>query len=216
MPLPEELSDVIYNVQPTPAETSNNSSALVGYANDAQLLSDYVEQQSQHLELTDCNIELMDQYQLTDQIDLCSDDIELPLVSEPFNILAPPPIFTKATPPASNQLLPPIELPTIAVVKKAPMKASEIVAEVKTRKQLPLPAKRTLIVNDSTLACEAEVGKEVGVAVAPALSYEAWLDYVIELINDSIEPDAATPPAAVSSRLVQHRLHAHKVSKCIK
>lgn len=211
MPLPEELSDVIYNVQPTPAENCSNNSAFVGYANDTQLLSDYSEQQSQHLELTDCNIELMDQYQLTDQIDLCSDDIELPLVSEPFNILAPPPIFTKATPPATNQLLPPIELPTIAVVKKAAIKASEIVTEVKTRKQLPLPAKRTLIVNDSTLACDAAV-ENVSMTVAPALSYEAWLDYVIEIINDSLEPDTMVAPAAVSSRLVQHKYHVHKVS----
>ncbi|KAH8310847.1 hypothetical protein KR044_003217, partial [Drosophila immigrans] len=206
LPLPEDLSDVVYNVDSTPTQNSASSNAVVRYANDAQLLSNYdiyAEEQSQHLELTDCNIELMDQYQLTDQIDLCSDDIELPLVSEPFNILAPPPIFTKAPPPPTNQL-PAIELPTISVIKETAIKASEIVKEVKTRKQPPLPAKRTLIVNESTTAAV----EAVGVAVQPALAYEAWLDYVIELINESIEPLAEQ--ASVSERMVQHSFHVHK------
>ncbi|KAH8419234.1 hypothetical protein KR222_011241 [Zaprionus bogoriensis] len=195
-----DLPDVVYNVDSTLADPTSNSSAVVHYANDGQILPDF-EPQSQHLELTDCNIELMDQYQLTDQIDLCSDDIELPLVGEPFNILAPPPV--------ANQL-PPIELPTIAVIKKSTIKASEIVSEVKTRKQLPLPAKRTLIVNDAALACETAI-EDVSVTAAPALSYEAWLDYVIELINESIEPQAiSATEQPVCSRLVQHRLHAHK------
>ncbi|KAM8705309.1 hypothetical protein ACLKA7_009728 [Drosophila subpalustris] len=209
LPLPEELPDVVYNVDSTPAQNSANNSAVVRYANDAQLLSNYdiyAEQQNQHLELTDCNIELMDQYQLTDQIDLCSDDIELPLVGEPFNILAPPPIFAKAAPPTTNQL-PAIELPTISVIKESAIKASEIVNEVKTRKQPPLPAKRHLIVNESTDTAAVEA---VGVEVEPALAYEAWLDYVIELINDSVEPSPVQEQAAVSTRLVQHSLHVHK------
>ncbi|XP_062124721.1 uncharacterized protein C2orf42 homolog isoform X1 [Drosophila sulfurigaster albostrigata] len=198
--LPEDLSDVVYNVDAaTPTQNSASNNAVVRYANDAQLLSNYdiyAEQHNQHLELTDCNIELMDQYQLTDQIDLCSDDIELPLISEPFNILAPP--------PAPANQLPAIELPTISVIKETAIKASEIVKEVKTRKQPPLPAKRTLIVNETNTTTV----ETVGVEVQPALAYEAWLDYVIELINDSIEPVAEQ--AAVSTRPVQHSLHVHK------
>ncbi|XP_064549417.1 uncharacterized protein LOC135435993 isoform X2 [Drosophila montana] len=208
LPMPEELSDIIYDVNTTPSSNSTCSSLV----NDTQLLSNFdiyaEQQQDQHLELTDCNIELMDQYQLTDQIDLCSDDIELPLVSEPFNILAPQPIYTKAPPAANNQhQLHAIELPTIAVVKKSAIKASEIVEEVKTRKQPPLPAKRALIVNEPT--CKTAAAETVGVAVEPALAYQAWLDYVIELLNVSIEPDP-TAMQAVSTRQLLQSFHVHK------
>ncbi|XP_030562953.1 uncharacterized protein C2orf42 homolog [Drosophila novamexicana] len=207
LPMPEELSDIIYDVNTTPSSNSNCSNLV----NDAQLLSNFdiyaEQQQDQHLELTDCNIELMDQYQLTDQIDLCSDDIELPLVGEPFNILAPQPIYTKA-PPAANNQLHAIELPTIAVVKKSAIKASEIVEEVKTRKQPPLPAKRALIVNEPN--CKTAAAAEaVGVAVEPALAYQAWLDYVIELLNVSIEPDPAAMQAVNTRQLLQS-FHVHK------
>ncbi|EDV90765.1 GH13997 [Drosophila grimshawi] len=202
-----DLSDLIYDVDidTTPAAlNSGSSSAVVRCANDAQLLSNcdiYAEEEQEqhdhHLELTDCNIELMDQYQLTDQIDLCSEDIELPLVGEPYNILAPPAAVT-------NQL-PAIELTTFAVVKKPALKASEIVDEVKTRKQPPLPAKRALIVNEPTAA----VVEAVSVAVEPALAYAAWLEYVIELLNESIEP-ATESEQAVSMRQVLQQFHVHK------
>ncbi|XP_017869084.1 PREDICTED: uncharacterized protein C2orf42 homolog [Drosophila arizonae] len=206
LPMPEEFSDIIYDMDSMPAAHSVSSSCA---PNDAQLLSNFdiyaEQQQDQHLELTDCNIELMDQYQLTDQIDLCSEDIELPLVSEPYNILTPQPIYAKAPPAATNQL-PAIELPTIAVVKKAAIKASEIVDEVKTRKQPPLPAKRALIVNEPTCTTVVE---PVGVAVQPALAYEAWLDYVIELLNSTIEPEPA-PQQAISTRQILQTFHVHK------
>ncbi|XP_023160837.2 uncharacterized protein LOC111592695 isoform X2 [Drosophila hydei] len=206
LPMPEALSDIIYDMDTAPTAHSASSSCA---PNDAQLLSNFdiyaEQQQDQHLELTDCNIELMDQYQLTDQLDLCSEDIELPLVSEPYNILAPQPIFAKAPPAAANQL-PAIELPTIAVVKKSAIKASEIVDEVKTRKQPPLPAKRALIVNEPTCTTAVEA---VGVAVQPALAYEAWLDYVIELLNSTIEPEPV-PQQAISTRQMLQSFHVHK------
>ncbi|ALC47162.1 CG2321, partial [Drosophila busckii] len=204
--MPDALSDVIYNVEPAPVQANGTSgNAVVHYANDAQLLSNYDiygEQQDQHLELTDCNIELMDQCQLTNQIDLSSDDLELPLVSEPYNILAPPAIFAKTTATTASNQLPPIELPTIAVVKKPAIKASEIVDEVKARKQPPLPAKRALIVNDPIVAANAI--ETVDEAVQPALAYSCWLDHVIELLNESIVPLLAQ---ALSTHLVQQSFY---------
>ncbi|XP_030370692.1 uncharacterized protein LOC115621240 [Scaptodrosophila lebanonensis] len=221
--------DVILNVDnmlaaaPTHNNSNNNCSSPteVRYASDAHLLSScdiYTEPKEQmqdeatHLELTDCNIELMDQYQLTDQIDLCSDDIALPVGSEPYNILAASPIYTEATSSVANQL-PPIELPTIAVVKKPPIaiKATEIVTEVKSRKQPHLPAKRALIVNCPSAATAAAAVETVGVAVEPALAYSAWLEHVIELLNELVEPaDLEAAPATLVTRQVQQSFYVHK------
>ncbi|XP_001357744.3 uncharacterized protein C2orf42 homolog [Drosophila pseudoobscura] len=210
LPLPD-LSDGAFNLDsmqaaPTSHSTSNSSSALIHYANDSQLLSNcdvLAEPEEQHIELTDCNIELMDQYQPTDQIDL---DIELPMISEPYNILTAPPIYSD-TPAVVTEQLPPIELSTIAVVKKSPVKATEIVGEVKTRKQPPLPAKRDLIVNrpsspaNNSLCVDADV--------QPTLAYSAWLDHVIELLNDCLEPEC-TPEPGLSTRSVHQSFHVHK------
>ncbi|KAH8271170.1 hypothetical protein KR018_000772 [Drosophila ironensis] len=207
LPLPE-LSDGAFNLDNMQAasagqSTSSASNALVHYANDSQLLAN-CDVYAEPIELTDCNIELMDQFQPTDQIDLCSEDIELPLISEPYNILAAPPVFSE---PAEQM---PIELATIAVVKKTPVKASEIVAEVKSRKQPPLPAKRELIVNNP-----AEQARPLGdtlcmnAAVEPALSYSAWLDHVIELLNEELRP-IGTPIAGISKRQVQQSFYVHR------
>ncbi|KAH8383876.1 hypothetical protein KR009_010949 [Drosophila setifemur] len=211
LPMPD-LSDGAFNLDNMQAATSiqSNSTAtsLVHYANDSLLLSN-CDVYAEPIELTDCNIELMDQYQPTDQIDLCSEDIELPLISEPYNILAAPPIFTESTPSAVGDQLP-IELATLAVVKKTPVKASEIVAEVKSRIQPPLPAKRDLIVNNSA-ASVTQIMDSIclDASVQPALSYSAWLDHVIELLNDVLEP-VEMPQAGLSKRLVQQNFHVHK------
>ncbi|XP_020811959.1 uncharacterized protein LOC110186959 [Drosophila serrata] len=214
LPLPD-LSDGAFNLDnmqaaATTSHSNSNqatSNALIHYANDSQLLSN-CDVYAEPIELTDCNIELMDQFQPTDQIDLSSEDIELPLISEPYNILAAPPIFSEASPAVVTDQLP-IELATIAMVKKAaPVKASEIVTEVKSRKQPPLPAKRALIVNkpDQTQVLDTPC---LEASVQPALAYSAWLDHVVELLNESLEPQA-TPQAGITKRLVQQSFHVHK------
>lgn len=182
---------------------SSTNDALIHYANDSQLLSN-LDVYAEPIELTDCNIELMDQFQPTDQLDICSEDIELPLISEPYNILAAPPIFTEATPSVVADQLP-IELATISMVKKAPVKFSEIVTEVKSLKQPSLPAKRELIVNGAASAASACLDA----SVQPALSYSAWLDHVIELLNESCEP-LETESNTLTKRLVQQNFHVHK------
>ncbi|XP_022226221.2 uncharacterized protein LOC111076654 isoform X2 [Drosophila obscura] len=212
LPLPD-LSDGAFNLDSMQAATSNpsssnSSSALIHYANDSQLLSNcdvFAEPEEQHIELTDCNIELMDQYQPTDQIDL---DIELPMISEPYNILTAPPIYSEAMPTAVTEQLPPIELlPALAVVKKTPIKATEIVGEVKTRKQPPLPAKRDLIVNGPSSPANDSLCVDAN--VQPALAYSAWLDHVIELLNDCLEP-VCTPEPGLSTRSIHQSFHVHK------
>ncbi|XP_016976045.1 uncharacterized protein LOC108042333 [Drosophila rhopaloa] len=209
-----DLSDGVFNLDNMQAatsshNTSNTNDAFVHYANDSQLLSN-CDVFAEPIELTDCNIELMDQFQPTDQIDICSEDIELPLISEHYNILAAPPIFTEATPSVDTDQLP-IELATISVVKKAPVKVSEIVREVKTRKQPPLPAKRDLIVNNSDKVTPVVNTLCLDASVQPALSYSAWLDHVIELLNERFEP-LETPNAGLTKRLVQQNFHVHKDS----
>ncbi|EDW81425.2 uncharacterized protein Dwil_GK11030 [Drosophila willistoni] len=213
LPVPD-ISDITFNVDSMQADMISSQST-VHYANDAQLLSNcnfYGEPEDQHLELTDCNIELMDEYQLTDQIDLSSEDIELPMMSgEPLNILTAPPIFTeKQPPPAVSNQLPPIELPTISVVKKAPIKASEIVTEVKGRRQPTLPAKRELIVNNSTSSSSVEIPIFASPEVQPALAYSAWLDYVIEVLNTSMEPEDEGLTMEPKKQLMNQRFHVHK------
>ncbi|XP_037946025.1 uncharacterized protein LOC119678328 [Teleopsis dalmanni] len=207
-----------------------------------------------HMELSDCNIELMDQFQLTDQIDLCSDDISLPaLVADQSNLfsvlqgatvplttaitnssadtclstnisydlsgsntvskslLKPKTLTTASTtslitadPSAIETTLPPIELPTIAVVKKYPVKASSLVTEVKTRLYPPIPAKRALIVNTPKsqtplVGVDTDINEE---AAEPSLAYSAWLEYVIEIINDSVE--------IVDEPNIKHSFHVHE------
>ncbi|KAH8338568.1 hypothetical protein KR059_009950 [Drosophila kikkawai] len=211
LPLPD-LSDGAFNLDNMQAATTKShsdsnqaSSALIHYANDSQLLSN-CDVYAEPIELTDCNIELMDQFQPTDQIDLSSEDIELPLISEPYNILAAPPIFSEASP--ADQL--PIELATISMVKKAaPVKASEIVREVKSRKQPPLPAKRALIVNKPAAANQVLDTPCQEACVQPALAYSAWLEHVVELLNEALEP-RETPQAGISKRLVQQNFHVHR------
>ncbi|XP_043654972.1 uncharacterized protein C2orf42 homolog [Drosophila teissieri] len=207
LPLPN-LSDGVFNLDNMQAATSAHSTsstndALIHYANDSQLLSN-CDVYAEPIELTDCNIELMDQFQPTDQLDICSEDIELPLISEPYNILAAPPIFTEATPSVVTDQLP-IELATISVVKKTPVKFSEIVTEVKSLKQPSLPAKRDLIVNNAA----STVSVCLDDSVQPALSYSAWLDHVIELLNESCEP-LETPNATLTKRSVHQNFHVHK------
>ncbi|XP_017083104.2 uncharacterized protein LOC108115972 [Drosophila eugracilis] len=207
LPLPD-LTDGVFNLDNMQAatsshNTSNTNDALIHYANDSQLLSN-CDVYAEPIELTDCNIELMDQFQPTDQLDICSEDIELPLITEPYNILAAPPIFTETTPSVVTEQLP-IELATISVVKKTPVKFSEIVTEVKSVRQPPLPARRDLIVNNAATAASVCLDP----SVQPALSYLAWLDHVIELLNDAFEP-LETPGAGLTKRLVQHNFHVHK------
>ncbi|XP_017038959.1 uncharacterized protein LOC108086533 [Drosophila ficusphila] len=210
LPLPD-ITDGVFNLDNMQAatsshNTSNTSDAFIHYANDSQLLSN-CDVFGEPIELTDCNIELMDQFQPTDQIDICSEDIELPLISEPYNILAAPPIFTEATPAVVTDQLP-IELATISVVKKAPVKVSEIVTEVKSRKQPPLPAKRDLIVNHLGTSTPVIENICLDAAVQPALSYSAWLDHVIELLNELFEP-LETPSGGQTKRLVEQNFHVH-------
>jgi len=213
LPLPD-LTDGVFNLDNMQAatsshSTSNTNDALIHYANDSQLLSN-CDVYAEPIELTDCNIELMDQFQPTDQLDICSEDIELPLISEPYNILAAPPIFTEATPSVVTDQLP-IELATISVVKKTPVKFSEIVTEVKSVKQPALPAKRELIVNKTASATSVKDTLSVDASIQPALSYSAWLDHVIELLNERFEP-IETPGVVLTKRLVQQNFHVHKVS----
>ncbi|XP_041565565.1 uncharacterized protein LOC108148639 isoform X1 [Drosophila elegans] len=211
LPLPD-LTDGVFNLDNMQASsssqnTSNTNDAFIHYANDSQLLSN-CDVYAEPIELTDCNIELMDQFQPTDHIDICSEDIELPLISEPYNILAAPPIFAEGTPAVVTDQLP-IELATISMVKKAPVKVSEIVTEVKSRKQPPLPAKRDLIVNNSAKVTPVIENLCLDASVQPALSYVAWLDHVIELLNEGLEP-LETPNAGLTIRLVQQNFHVHK------
>ncbi|XP_016931152.4 uncharacterized protein C2orf42 homolog [Drosophila suzukii] len=211
LPLPD-LTDGVFNLDNMQAatsshSTSNTNDALIHYANDSQLLSN-CDVYAEPIELTDCNIELMDQFQPTDQLDICSEDIELPLISESYNILAAPPIFTETTPSVVTDQLP-IELATISVVKKTPVKFSEIVTEVKSVKQPSLPAKRDFIVNKTASATSVKDTLSVDASIQPALSYSAWLDHVIELLNERFEP-IETPEVALTKRLVQQNFHVHK------
>ncbi|XP_036323045.1 uncharacterized protein LOC118736970 [Rhagoletis pomonella] len=190
-----------------------------------------------HLELSDCKIELMDQFELTDQIDLSTtDDITLQqeqtwlgngisiLEAPVLNSTAPSTACTEVSPVLkasnthhtsyynnnsllkSNQVLeaPPIELPTIAMVKKCPVKASELVNEVNTRKFPPLPAKRSLIVNGTNQSEQQQSndGSQVSDVGEPSLAFSAWLDYVIEILNESI--------SIVEERSVEHTFHVHE------
>ncbi|SPP82860.1 uncharacterized protein C2orf42 homolog isoform X1 [Drosophila guanche] len=208
LPLPD-LSDGAFNLDSMQAatsnhSTSNSSSALIHYANDSQLLSNcdlFAEPEEQHIQLTDCNIELMDQYQPTNQIDL---DIELP--SEPYNRLTAPSIFSETMPAVVAEQQPSLELPAIAVVKKT-IKATEIVDEVTSRKQPPLPAKRDLIVNRPSSPASKSLC--VDADVQPALAYSAWLDHVIELLNGCLEPVCTTEPG-LSTRSIQQSFNVHK------
>ncbi|XP_011197631.2 uncharacterized protein LOC105222127 [Bactrocera dorsalis] len=99
---------------------------------------------------------------------------------------------------------PPIELPTIAVVKKCPVKASDLVNSVHTRKFPPLPEKRSIIVNGvKTLEQHsAHVESIVSSGDEPSLAFSSWLDYVIEVINDSV--------GIVEERSVEHTFHVHE------
>uniref|UniRef100_A0A034WRW0 Uncharacterized protein C2orf42 n=1 Tax=Bactrocera dorsalis TaxID=27457 RepID=A0A034WRW0_BACDO len=99
---------------------------------------------------------------------------------------------------------PPIELPTIAVVKKCPVKASDLVNSVNTRKFPPLPEKRSIIVNGvNTLEQHsAHVGSIVSSGDEPSLAFSSWLDYVIEVINESV--------GIVEERSVEHTFHVHE------
>ncbi|EDV30527.1 uncharacterized protein Dana_GF22890, isoform A [Drosophila ananassae] len=210
-----DLSEGVFNLDNMQAATSSQSTstatnALVHYANDSQVLAN-CDVYAEPIALTDCNIELMDQFQPTDQIDLTSEEIQLPLISEPYNILAAPSVFAESSPAVVSDQLP-IELATIAVVKKTPVKASEIVNEVKSRKQPPLPAKRDLIVNNCNTAAKCRPIMEticLDPSVQPSLSYSAWLEHVIELLNESLEP-SEMPPAGVSKRVVEHKFHVHR------
>uniref|UniRef100_W8C170 Uncharacterized protein C2orf42 n=1 Tax=Ceratitis capitata TaxID=7213 RepID=W8C170_CERCA len=193
-----------------------------------------------HLELSDCKIELMDQFELTDQIDLSTtEDITLQQeqtwLGNGISILEAPVVNTStttttigctATPTTleatnvaqntafynGNSLLkasqvveaPPIELPTIAMVKKCPVKASELVNSVNTRKFPPLPAKRSLIVNGVTHLEHQQTNDEniISSNEVPSLAFSSWLDYVIEAINESVE--------IVEERNVEHTFHVHE------
>ncbi|XP_053947116.1 uncharacterized protein LOC128855908 [Anastrepha ludens] len=191
-----------------------------------------------HLELSDCKIELMDQFELTDQIDLSTTDditlqqeqtwlgngisiLEAPVLNSTASTIGcnevSPVLETPSTTPHtayydSNSLLktnqvveaPPIELPTIAMVKKYPVKASELVNEVNTRKFPPLPAKRSLIINGKLESEEKQtnVGSQTNDIEEPSLAFSAWLDYVIEVINESV--------GTVEERNVEHTFHVHE------
>ncbi|KAH8267867.1 hypothetical protein KR026_009840 [Drosophila bipectinata] len=212
-----DLSEGVFNLDNLQAagssqSTSTASNALVHYANDSQLLSN-CNFFGEPIELTDCNIELMDQFQPTDQIDLTSEEIQLPLISEPYNILAAPSVFAESTPAVVSDQLP-IELATIAVVKKTPVKVSEIVDEVKSRKQPPLPAKRDLIVNNNNKNSAAKCRPitesiRLDPSAQPSLAYSAWLEHVIELLNEGLKP-AESPPPGVSMRINEHDFHVHR------
>ncbi|XP_067618834.1 uncharacterized protein [Eurosta solidaginis] len=193
-----------------------------------------------HLELSDCKIELMDQFEPTDQIDLSSTDditiqgdatwlgnsisiLEAPVLStstaSAINCNTVSPVIKAPTTPTdhasyynNNSLLKanqvvealPIELPTIAMVKKCPIKAKELVHEVNTRKFPPLPAKRSLIVNKPTTTMQPhhENIDEKLQREQPSLAFSAWLDYVIEVINESV--------TIVEQRNVEHTFHVHE------
>ncbi|XP_011193281.3 uncharacterized protein LOC105219053 [Zeugodacus cucurbitae] len=191
-----------------------------------------------HLELSDCKIELMDQFELTDQIDLSTtDDITLQQehtwLGNGISILEAP-ILNNTTPNDSctnettnvdtshlthattifnnNSLLksnhvveaPPIELPTIAVVKKCPVKASELAHSVNTRKFPPLPGKRSVIVNGVNTLEQHQTNEEsvASHSEEPSLAFSSWLDYVIEVINESV--------GIVEERSVEHTFHVHE------
>lgn len=192
-----------------------------------------------HLELSDCKIELMDQFELTDQIDLSTTDditlqqehtwlgngisiLEAPILNsttpndrcasesatlETANLTHSTTIYNDNSILKSNQVVeaPPIELPTIAVVKKCPVKASELVNSVNTRKFPPLPTKRSIIVNGvKTLEQhQTKVDSIVSSSDEPSLAFSSWLDYIIEVINESV--------SIVEERSVEHTFHVHEV-----
>ncbi|XP_036214548.2 uncharacterized protein [Bactrocera oleae] len=115
-------------------------------------------------------------------------------------------IYNNNTLLKSNHVVeaPPIQLPTIAVVKKCPVKASELVNSLNTRKFPPLPEKRSIIVNGVTSLEQRPANDEsiVSSSKEPSLAFSSWLDYVIEVINDSV--------GIVEERSVEHIFHVHE------
>lgn len=110
------------------------------------------------LELTDCQIELMDQFKLTDQIDLCHSEIELTdadLMSESLNAF--PPLLIEND------------------------NGVDIVEE-KLDVQFDV---------DNTCGQIQESGNDVGGicidAVETSFEFDAWLSFVVERINSSMD-----------------------------
>lgn len=150
--------------------------------------------ESTRLELSDCNIELMDQFQLTDQIDLCNDEVILS-DSDLFqgtSIIMPDLSDTIVDDliVAQNQNHPQVVMPV------APAQVVENTAVAIATKK---PKKVIVAQSTGSLATAAAASNGIQpVDRGPSLEYVVWLDHVIECINMSIDYNSKDPNVTLS------------------
>ncbi|XP_055907514.1 uncharacterized protein C2orf42 homolog [Eupeodes corollae] len=157
---------------------------------------DVMNEQSTRLELSDCNIELMDQFELTNQIDLCNGGVILS-DTDLFqgNSIVMPDLSDTIVDDlivAQNQNQPQLMLPItpLPVVEQNAVRISK----KKTKKvNIAHSPKKTLEVVKSAVV---DAGK--GLNPGPSLEYVMWLDHVIECINMNVDFNSEEPNVSLS------------------
>lgn len=121
------------------------------------------------LELTDCQIELMDHFKLTDQIELCNDDIEI----DPTDHIYPYDCLFDIDTSLEGQL--PITTKTEVLNIPTKKRSQKLTIEV----QKPL-------INQQVLASKVN------------MEFNLWLSSVIEMINNSMDYNGNGRPAPIT------------------
>lgn len=164
-----------------------------------QIVDEPMTDVSQSLEFTDCQIELMDQFKLTDHIDLCNNEIPLndPNVCEPI-------LYDFGVDAAiNNGISQPTD--TNAMLSLIPAYDSTMSTADKPEKQQPLilkPLVSSGTVSSSVISKKQRQNSddEDDLSCSDSLQFEHWLSSVVERINNTMDfNDDGRPPKLVFS-----------------
>lgn len=165
-----------------------------------QIVDEAMTDVSQSLEFTDCQIELMDQFKLTDHIDLCNNEIPCvePIICEPilYGFDELPGINNRINQHADTNpvlsLIPAYDttlLPPDTIEKQQPLQLKPLVSGEKSISPTGITKKtRQNSEDDDDLSCSASI------------QFEHWLSSVVERINITMNfNDDGRPPKLVFS-----------------